>query len=269
MKRTARLVILGIALVAGLLAAFLVSRSPPAPAPIVELQAPPPPSNSVEVLTAVGDLPIGSVLKPEHIDWRKWPADSTSPHLIKRSERPDAKNELVRSIVRIAFLDGEPIRPDKLIKPDGSSGFMSAILPGGMRALAVTIDNRGANSAGGFILPNDRVDVVRTFRNEAASKQASMEVFETETILSNIRVLAIGQKVEEGTDGHKYVTAETATLELDAQQVEVVALAQKQGSITLALRSMVDRSETPGSQPREGGNGVSIVRFGVSSQAGK
>ena len=66
-------------------------------------------------------------------------------------------------MARNAFLAGEPIRREKLIKANGS-GFMSAILPSGMRAVAISIDTRGATSAGGFILPNDRVDVLRTAR---------------------------------------------------------------------------------------------------------
>lgn len=269
MQRTARLAILGIALFAGLLAAFLVSRTRAPEAPVI-VQAPQPaPANTVDVLVAVGDLAIGTVVKPEQVDWRAWPASSQSPHLIRRSEKPDAKVEAVNAIVRVGLLDGEPIRADKLIKPDGSSGFMSAILPSGMRALAVSIERSGSSNAGGFILPNDRVDVIRTSRNEAASKAAQVDVFESETILNNVRVLAIGQKVEEGADGQKYITGDTATLELDAQQVEIVALSQKQGTITLALRSMVDRQEAPTSQPREKDSALTIVRFGVSNQPGK
>lgn len=269
MQRTARLAILGIALFAGLLAAFLVSRTPTPEKPAV-VQAPPAPAPStVDVLVAVGDLPVGSIVKPEHLAWRAWPLESQSPFLIRKADKPNAASENVNSIVRVGMLDGEPIRAEKLIKPDGSSGFMSAILPTGMRALAVSIDRTGSTNAGGFILPNDRVDVIRTRRNEAASKAVSTDVLESETILSNIRVLAIGQKVEEGTDGQKYVTGDTATLELDARQVEVMALAQKQGTISLALRSMVDRREVAESQPNEREGALTVVRFGVSNQPGK
>ncbi|WP_342359821.1 Flp pilus assembly protein CpaB [Terrarubrum flagellatum] len=268
MQRTARLAILGIALFAGLIAAFLVSRSPAPEKPVVVAAPPPAAANTVDVLVAAADLPVGSIAKAEQLEWRAWPAESKSPHLIRRSEKPDAKTEFANSIVRVAMLDGEPIRAEKLIKPNGAPGFMSAILPTGMRALAVSIDNRGSTSAGGFILPNDRVDVLRTSRNEAASKATGTEAYETETILTNIRVLAIGQKVEESADGQKYVTGETATLELDAKQTEVVALAQKQGTISLALRSMVDRQEQPSAGP-ERENNLSIVRYGVSNQAGR
>ncbi|MBN9061037.1 MAG: Flp pilus assembly protein CpaB [Rhizobiales bacterium 65-9] len=269
MKRTARLAILGIALFAGLLAAFLVSRQPAPQAPVI-VQAPQPAvSNTVDVLIAAGDLAVGTVLKPEQVAWSAWPASSQSPHLIRKSDKPNAKEEVVNAIVRVGMLDGEPIRADKLIKPDGSSGFMSAILPSGMRALAVSIDRTGSSNAGGFILPNDRVDVIRTARNESASKAVGTDVFDSETILTNIRVLAIGQKVEEGADGQKYITGDTATLELDAKQVEILSLAQKQGTISLALRSLVDRQEASTSQPREKDGDLTIVRFGVSNQTGR
>ena len=95
-----------------------------------------------------------------------------------------------------------------------------------------------------------------------------MEIYETETILSNVRVLAVGQKVEESATGEKTVSAETATLELDAVQVETIALAQRQGTLALALRSIVDRNEPPGAT-REKESALTIVRFGVSNQTGR
>ena len=82
-------------------------------------------------------------------------------------------------------LNGEPIRRERLIKTDGT-GFMSAILPSGMRAVAISIDTRGASSAGGFVLPNDRVDVIRTWRDEESSKAQGVDVNLSETILHNI-----------------------------------------------------------------------------------
>src|SRR4029450_10543843 len=126
--------------------------------------------------------------------WQPWPADIVPPGAIKRNPEAGAFDEIVGSIVRAGFLNGEPIRREKLIKANGS-GFMSAILPSGMRAVAISIDTRGATSAGGFVLPNDRVDVLRTFRDDEASKGVDVQM--SETILSNIRVLAIGQNVQE------------------------------------------------------------------------
>ncbi|HVL74271.1 MAG TPA: Flp pilus assembly protein CpaB, partial [Beijerinckiaceae bacterium] len=168
------------------------------------------------------------------------------------------------SIARSSFLSGEPIRREKLIKASGS-GFMSAILPSGMRAVAISIDTRGATSAGGFILPNDRVDVIRTFRDQDASGGTGSEVHLSETILTNIRVLAIGPHIQE-RNGEKVVTGETATLELSPAQAELVTLAQKVGQLSLALRSLADAHETGERREARDEGGLTIVRYGVPRQ---
>jgi pilus assembly protein CpaB len=163
-------------------------------------------------------------------------------------------------------LRGEPIRREKLIRADGG-GFMSAILPSGMRAVAITIDTRGATSAGGFILPNDRVDVIRTYRDDDASRSGGGDTQVSETLLNNIRVLAIGQTVQE-RNGEKVVTGETATLELTPAQAELVTLAQKVGQLSLALRSLVDANQPEAAIRREE-TGLTVVRYGVAKQAPK
>ena len=264
MQRTARLVVIGIALVAGLGAAFLASGSKPPPAPVVLQQTTESPIKTTEVLSTTAELPVGTIIQPAQLEWRKWPEEGISPFAIRRTEKPDAISEFANSIVRVSLLQGEPIRSDKLIKPDGS-GFMSAILPSGQRALAVPIDNRGTNSAGGFILPNDRVDVVRTMRDEGLSKSTQSETFRTDTLLTNVRVLAVGQTVQE-RNGEKTVTGEHATLELSPQQVETVLLALRMGTLSLALRSITDRNEPTKSLDGSTKEGeLSVVRFGVVS----
>ncbi len=139
--------------------------------------------------------------------------------MISRAEQPNAQADYTNSIARMAMIPGEPVRAEKLVRAN-QGGVMSALLPAGSRALAITIDNRGANTAGGFILPNDRVDVIRISRDEAASKAQGTDVFVSDTLLRNVRVLAIGQNIQE-RNGEKVVVGETATLELDPRQVEV------------------------------------------------
>lgn len=229
----------------------------PAPAPAAEK----PKATFPEVLVAGVDLPTGQSLKATDLRWQSWPADAPSAGLIKKAESPNVVDELAGSIVRNPFLNGEPIRREKLIK--GNGGFMSAILPSGMRAVAISIDNRGTTSAGGFILPNDRVDVIQTTR---PSSDSSSSTPTSETILSNIRVLAIGQNIQE-RNGEKVVTGETATLELAPAQAEMVVLAQKVGQLSLALRSLADIHETGTPAREERGGKLEIIRFGVSQQA--
>ena len=238
------------------------------PEPTIIEAAPPPAVRTEEVLVAAADLPMGQTVRPADLRWQSWPADAVPVGFITRSATPGALDETTGSIARQPFLVGEPIRREKLIRADGS-GFMSAILPSGMRAVAITIDTRGATSAGGFILPNDRVDVLRTYRDDDASRSGGADVHMSETILQNIRILAIGQTVQE-RNGEKVVTGETATLELTPAQAELVTLAQKVGQLSLALRSLTDANQT-NSTPREerSESGLTIVRFGVAKQAPK
>jgi pilus assembly protein CpaB len=256
--KVARIAVLGVALAAGGGAALMLRGGQnPAPVPVAVEKAHAP---TVEVLVAGSDLPMGQSLKASDLRWQTWPAEAPATGLIKKTGSPNVVEELAGSIVRNPFVSGEPIRREKLIK--GNGGFMSAILPSGMRAVAISIDNRGATSAGGFILPNDRVDVIQTTRPSGDSAPTIAE-----TILTNVRVLAIGQTVQE-RNGEKVITGETATLELAPPQAEMVVLAQKVGQLSLALRSLADVHET-GTPVREdrGGNRLEIIRFGVSQQA--
>ena len=114
---------------------------------------------------------------------------------------------------------------------------MAAILPAGMRAISTEISPE--TGAGGFILPNDHVDVILSRRDKEAEKAAGVEVHTSETILTNVRVLAIDQTVEE-KNGQRVVVGKTATLELTPQQAETLARAQQMGTLSLALRSLAD-----------------------------
>jgi pilus assembly protein CpaB len=264
--KPARLAVLGCAMAAAAGAAVLMVGGQP-PQPVVQAE-PAPAVRTEDVLVAAADLPMGQTVRPADLRWQSWPADAVPGGFITRTSSPNALEETTGSIARQPFLGGEPIRREKLIKADGS-GFMSAILPSGMRALAITIDTRGATSAGGFILPNDRVDVIRTFRDDDTSRSGGSDVHVSETILSNIRVLAIGQTVQE-RNGEKVVTGETATLELTPGQVELVTLAQKVGQLSLALRSLTDANQTEAAIREDRGEaGLTVVRYGVSKQAPK
>ncbi len=262
--KPARLLVLVTALGAAGVAAMIMMRSN-APGPVV-VETTTVPSRAIDVLVAANDLPVGQVLKPADMRWQPWPADLAPAAALTRENAPNAATEFEGALVRTSFLGGEPIRREKLVKADGS-GFMSAILPSGMRALAISIDTRGATSAGGFVLPNDRVDVLRIYRDEEASKAGGSDVQVAETILSNIRVLAIGQNVQE-RQGEQVVTGETATLELSPSQAETLALAQRTGQLSLALRSLADAKQVASRDDRAEQN-LTVIRAGVARSAPK
>ena len=256
----ARVTVLAIAIGAGGIAAYLASGSDPKPV----LQAPVAKLDTIDVLVARSDIPLGQAVKPDDLQWQSWPAGTISPSFIRRDQQGNAITDLTGSIARSPFFAGEPIREVKLVKGNGS-GFMAAILPSGMRAISTEISPE--TGAGGFILPNDRVDVILSRRERNPDRTSgAAEVVNSEIILSNVRVLAIDQTVEE-KNGQKVVVGRTATLELAPQQAEALARARQSGTLSLALRSLVD-ANAPSANVEERSSRrdtINIVRFGVST----
>ncbi|MGO9023527.1 MAG: Flp pilus assembly protein CpaB [Beijerinckiaceae bacterium] len=261
--KTARLLVLGVALAAGLGAALLVSNSKP-PEPVKEIVRAPV-MQLDDVLIAGKELAFGSVLQDDDLHWQSWPKDNIPPNFVRKSTAPNAIAELKGAIARSAFAPGEPIQQDRLVKP-GTTGFMSAMLAPGQRALAIPIEPNGTLTAGGFILPNDRVDVIRTYKDEAAAREGVGDPFLSETIARNVRVLAIGQNVQE-RNNEKVVVGPNATLELTPQQAEVIALAQRVAgsTLSLALRGIADKKvvdEAPSKRRPD----MVIIRNGIATQ---
>jgi pilus assembly protein CpaB len=262
--KVARLAVLGIAIAAGGLAAVLVggreqAPPPPPPSPVAQIE-------TVDILVAKNDVGIGVALSPQDIQWQTWPASAASPAFIHKKDRPDAVAQFAGAIVRLPIAAGEPIRDNKVIKAKGS-GYMAAILPQGMRAVSTEISPE--TGAGGFILPNDRVDVILSRRDREAEKATGVETHTSEAILSDIRVLAIDQMVQE-KDGQRVVVGKTATLEVTLRQAETLAMSRQTGTLSLALRSIVDagvkRAGDGSDKDAKAGDRVNMVRFGVTTQ---
>jgi pilus assembly protein CpaB len=240
-------------------AAYLASGSDkgPGPAePVAQLQ-------TVDVLVAKSDIGLGHSVTPDDLQWQTWPAATASNSFIRRNERPDAPTQIAGWIARAPFIAGEPIREPKLVKADGS-GFMAAILPAGMRAISTEISPE--TGAGGFILPNDRVDVILSKREKDPDRRGP-DVVNSEIILSNVRVLAIDQAPKE-KDGQNAVVGKTVTLELKPEQAETLARARQSGTLALALRSIADVNMVENradDQVRKRGESINVIRYGVSS----
>jgi len=253
---TARIVVLTIAVGAGGIAAYLASGSDNQPLPAAPVAQLP----TVDVLVAKSEIGLGQTVKPEDMQWQTWPAATASNLFIRRSERPEASKEVAGSIARSPFIAGEPIREPKLIKANGS-GFMAAVLPTGMRAISTEISPE--TGAGGFILPNDRVDIILSKRDK--DRNGSGDSVNSEIILSNIRVLAIDQAPKE-KDGQTAVVGRTVTLELKPGQAETLARARQSGTLTLALRSIADvNAVASADEPAVRGGSINVVRYGVAS----
>lgn len=252
----ARLLVLGVALGAGLLAARMVmtqSAQEPLPMPAPEVAA----TETEEVLVASRDIHLGSKLNPADLSWSSWPKDSMPKGVISKTEDPNAMETYSGQIAKSPIYGGEPIRPQRLVNTD--RGFMAAILPKGKRAIAVRVE--AETTAGGFILPGDKVDLILTKGRDGAQGGPT-----SETILENVRVLAIDTTTAGEQDEKNLDPKRTATLELAPAEAEIVAQAQQAGTISLALRSAQDSSDDAKEILRQRG-GVNFVKYGISSQA--
>lgn len=264
-----RLIILGVAVAAasgaGYVAKNMAALTPPEAA--VDVGPAAPAIALQDVLVLSGDVPMGEPLG-SNISWEPWPSDGVNANFITRNAEPDALEKLTASVARMPMYAGEPLRRSKLVG-EGQS-FMSSILPAGSRAVATSI--AADTSAGGFILPNDFVDVIMTRRADASQGGSG---FTTETILKNIRVLAIDQTIQEDEEGRKTRVGQTATLELTPQQAEIITVAQQMADrLTLSLRSIKDTQEkiTDEADYLVSGNGrrgtVRMIKSGEISEVG-
>ena len=247
----ARLLVLGVALGAGVLAARMV-MSTPDPVPVAEV---PVQSDTVKVLAAARDINLGDKLSLDDLTWTEWPRSALPQGATTKTEEPDAAEVFNGQIAKAPIYEGEPIRKQRLINTD--KGFMASILPKGKRAIAVGVE--AETMAGGFILPGDKIDLILVRGNEGGAVTS-------ETILENVRVLAIDTTTAGEQDEKTLDPKRTATLELSLEQAEIVAQAQQLGTISLALRSAQDSSDDEGEPTRRRG-GVNFVKYGVSSQA--
>lgn len=261
--RPARIILVVVALVAGGLAAFLVMRTR-APAPSAEVVTQVVQEQKTQVLVAKAPIGMGERLKPDTLEWQDWPEGAVRPEYVTISAMPDAPAELTGAVARFEFFPGEPIREQKLVRSD--QGYLSAVLAPGMRGVAVGVN--AVTSAGGFVVPNDHVDVLLT--TSTATGQQS------EVVLSNVRVLAIGKRLGEmGASGgdekaeNDSPTPETfdkstvATLELTPGQAETLVNASMRGQLSLTLRSITDFGKGADAQrPASTSQAVRVIRFG-------
>lgn len=243
----ARVGLLVVAVGAAGAAAFLVRNLTHKPHEVAHQQIKVPPA---QVLVAAHAIDPGAQIKSGDLRWQEWPADALSPSFITDRGGSAALTETIGETVRAHVEMGEPITSAKLVKA-GTAGFMAAMLSPGMRAISTKIDEQSA--AGGFILPGDRVDVVMTHRAESRSGSGG---FESQTILRDVKVLAIGQTFDD-SNNQKAVSGRTATLELSPPEAERLALAAAMGNITLTLRSAANDSTTAAIKPKYGSLGGS------------
>jgi pilus assembly protein CpaB len=257
--KPARLIILGSAALAGVGAFFMIvgGSKPPAPIKIVA-PAPPPPMD--QVLVANRDIPFGNMVDRGDLRWQSWPPHAAPAGAILQTRDPNAPDEFNGWLARVHVSEGEPVYRDHLVQL-GKEGIMATLLPAGMRAVAITIDAQGNSTAGNFIQPGDHVDVIHTLRDDDVARASGGNGMVSETILRNVRVLAIGEAIQK-PGREPVVSGSNATLELSPKQVEQIILSQKIGQLSLSLRSMADSNSVDTDASDKDVN-LTIVRFGI------
>lgn len=259
--RPARILLLVVAIVAGGLAAFLATRgNTPTTQTVTVTQVQQ--EKRTQVLVASQPIGVGERLNAKVLEWQDWPVGAVRPEYVTIEAVPDATEKLTGAVARFEFFIGEPIREAKLARAD--QGYLSAVIQQGMRAVSIAVT--ATSSAGGFVVPNDQVDVILT-RNTASGEQS-------ETILFNVKVLAIGQRLgelsksggnesgEEDPQAKTFQGATIATLELSPRQSETAINAAEVGRLALTLRSVVDFAEkiAPGHQGNS--STIRMIRHG-------
>lgn len=242
---------------AALLARGLVSSGDTSAAPKV-VEAP-----TAQVLVASTNISRGARLTGSSMRWQSWPETALSPDFITRAAKPDGVTEMTGSLARSSITNGEPITDAKVVNSK-NGGFMAALISPGKRAVAVTVSPE--TGAGGFILPNDHVDIIHTRHVQQDGPNGPESVVQGEVLLRDIRVLAIDQRFQ-GDTGDQVAIGKTATLELTAAQAERVTVAQAEGSLILTLRGLSEASEVDGDEvPKDtGSSSVSVIRYGTQS----
>lgn len=192
------------------------------------------PKPTVSILVAKKALPSGTFVKQADLRWQPWPQGALDPNYILEGKR-DTKS-FAGAVVRRGILAGEPITDARLVKP-GDRGFLAAVLAPGLRAISVPVN--ATSAIAGLVFPGDRVDLLLSHRynviNPDDSNKRVTHVV-TETVLTNVRVLAIDQSTDD--QKKKPDVPKTATIEVTPRQAEMVTTAMDLGKLSLSLRSL-------------------------------
>ncbi|HYD17135.1 MAG TPA: Flp pilus assembly protein CpaB, partial [Patescibacteria group bacterium] len=239
MNRSVLLVMGGALLVAIVVAMLVQSKVSP--------NTPREADTSNEVLVANKQILLGEKLTPESVHWEPWPSGGMYSGVYKHADYPEGQTpDVYNTPLRRTVEAGEPITRQALI-PDIKNGnnFLAATISPGMRAVGVRVSD--ITSVGGFVSPGDNVDVILSYQaNLPGAAQAVGELlvgrYASQTILSNVKVLAVDQSFKE--ESREAKIAKVVTLEVTREGAETLGLAAQMGEISLALRRIGEK-DTP------------------------
>ncbi len=239
------MIMLGLAVVAVVTALAAMSMLKGSPAPQVQAALPvivvP---KGPRVLVAQRSLQPGTIITNDAINFQEWPKDMVSGAYFVDGKTD--MNKLLGTVVRFPITAGQPLTTGALVAP-GDRGFLAAALGPGMRAVTITVSEK--SGVAGFVFPGDHVDLMLTTavkvnqpQGQGGATPDTRDLYATETILKNLRVLATDQSTEQETNNGKTIvhTFHTATLEVTPKIAEKIEVAQQGGALSLVLRSLAD-----------------------------
>lgn len=226
------LILLTIAGLSAILAAWAVRSwiSSQEPKVVVQKEVAPKVVNGIQVLVASQQLPAGLIVKKEDLKWQNWPENGLSDTYVTRET--GKLDDFVGSVIRQTVAKGEPITGTRVVKA-GDRGFLAAVLRPDMRAITIPINS--TNSISGLLFPGDHVDLLVTHQVRVGGGSPRRV---TETIMTNLRVLAVDARTNSG-DG-KPIIGKSLTIEVSPKQAEQITVARGIGSFSIALRSVGD-----------------------------
>jgi pilus assembly protein CpaB len=182
-------------------------------------------AKNVEIVVAAYDLPLGTKIESSELKMAKWSGDS-----IPEGAYTDM-HQAIGSYVKSQFVSNEPIVANKLFLGQKTAGVMPLLIPFGMRAVSVPVDE--VSDIAGFVLPHTRVDVLVALTGTDANSKPLAKI-----VLQNVEVLAVAQEVEMKKDAPEVV--KVVTLLVSPQEAERLALANREGTLRLAMRNYND-----------------------------
>lgn len=204
----------------------------------VAAEAPPQPEVQLTyVLIAKTDIPVGRFIQETDLDWQAWPDDVMSDSYLIQDQFDETT--LLGSVSRQPIAAGEPMVLGRVVAP-GERGFLAAVLKPGYRAVSIEVNE--TSGIGGFVFPGDRVDLILSHTIQDSELENRSERQASETILTNVRILAVDQQTNTDSESEPIV-ASTATLELTPKQAEMIAAVRSLGQLSLSLRSLAKDEE--------------------------
>ena len=182
-------------------------------------------AHTVEVVVAARDIPLGEKLQPDAVKLVRWARDG-----VPQGAFTDP-NAVVGSFAKNQFVANEPVVASKLFMGEKTSGVMPLLIPAGMRAMSVPVDE--VADIAGFVAPHTHVDILAAVSGTGPGESSFSRI-----VLQNIEVLAVAQEIEHVKDEPQVV--KVVTLLVTPTDAEKLTLASREGTLRLAMRNYSD-----------------------------